>query len=189
MNTPAKTLFLAVILGSLTLTLCGQRSGNGDDDRDFRKSNKNKFRDKDGIRERIKDRKRHFGHSMEDFSEEEREELRRLHKADPEAFRAKIQEKMRDKNKEMRAHEEKTHALAEKYRQAEGEKKQELREQIISELKAEFHRRMDTNRKRLEQTEKRLEELREKLEERERNAEKIIEERFRDITMDPDVKW
>lgn len=124
------------------------------------------------------------------MSDEEKKELAELRKNDKKAFRAKIRE-LAEKYKKQYAQERKaTKALAEKIRNAANEdEKNELSAKLRANLRKQFNSRMELNRKNYEQAAKRLKDLKKRLDAREKNADEIIDRKFKELTEDPDLKW
>ncbi len=113
------------------------------------------------------------------------EELAELRKTDPEAAREKIHKIMQEYREKKQAECAEMRELVLKARDG-GEEarlaiKKRLREQLASRLEAE--------KKQLEEMEKRLEKARERYRKRSGNTEKMIEDRVKKFTADPDLGW
>lgn len=127
---------------------------------------------------------------MNSLSDEERARLEKLRKEDPDAFKAEMQ-KLKEKAKEQRQQEEaKVRELVKKYREAKtDEEKQKALNEIKAETVKQFNTMMEANKKCIEQTEKSLEEFKKRCEEQMKNSDAIIDERVKDLTKDPALKW
>jgi len=127
---------------------------------------------------------------FDSMTEEEKNELKKLYQENPDKFREKMQDKVAAYKKEQRKTSEELKNLLSKYHSSKDDnEKAALYKQIEASSRKEFLRRMEDNRKRLEVLEKQLKTLRQSYEFRRNNADKIINERVRQLTRDPNMEW
>jgi hypothetical protein len=127
---------------------------------------------------------------MSRLSDEEKKELEELRQNDKEAFRDEIRELVKKYKRQFAQEQKEIKTLAKKIRKAKnGAEKNELIAKLRSNLRKRFNSRMAMNRKNYEQSAKRLKDLKKKLDAREKNADEIIDRKFKDLTEDPDLKW
>lgn len=126
---------------------------------------------------------------LQGLSKEEREELKELRKKDPEAFKKAIKEKIAQYQKMKQQEHRQLREMLEKYRTAGEDEKAKYLEQIKAYTKKQFEEKMQRNREHVEQAEARLADLKQKLAEREKKADSIVDERVRELTRDPSLKW
>jgi hypothetical protein len=131
-----------------------------------------------------------FKKLLEKIPPEELERLKKLHEEDPTAFRAELMQKIKSKKDEVEKRNSKTFEMAKKYFATQDETEREkIKAEIKTALQEEFNEKMKQNEDRLQKAEKQLQGFRQKVEERKKNAEKIIEEKLRELTTDPGMKW
>ncbi len=129
-------------------------------------------------------------HLLQNLSEKEREQLKKLYKENRKEFYKVIRQKTRELRKKAEAERKKVLKLAAQYRNAKtDEEKKKYLKQIEDYTRKEFNRKMAQNQKMLNQTERRLKELRNRYERRKKAAEQIIQERVKDLTRDPELEW
>lgn len=129
---------------------------------------------------------------LDKLSEEQQTKLKRLQKENPEAFRKEIKNIVkRYKSKQVKAAKQKEiDNLVSKYREsADNAEKEQLLIQIKEKVSEQFNDKMASNRQNIEKTGKRLDELKNQLKKREDNATLIIEERIKELTKDPSLRW
>ena len=131
-----------------------------------------------------------FKEIMDKLSEDERKQLMELQKTDPEKFKQVIKEKIQAYKQAREKEEAALNELVKKYKEASTpEQKAELETQIKKILKADLDKRIASGEREIEAAQKRIDELRKKIEERKKNADKIVDDKFKEITKDPDKKW
>ena len=126
---------------------------------------------------------------LESLSEEERAELRRLQKENPQAFREKIRDLTSKYRRKADRNKAKLKKLVAEIRNARGEERKRLVDKLSDMVGTEFDKRMENNWKNYEKAAKRLEELRKKLELRKGKRAKIISDRVEELVKDPALRW
>ena len=163
-----------------------------DDERD------NKSDERYEKRERKKEGKgRKFGRKapnpwkiLQEISSEERKRLSKLHATNPKAWKeevAKIVKRIRQEKQELN---KKIQGLVRQYKSSEDAgKKKEALNQLRKITKKLFLTKMEKNRKRLELLEKHVKKLRQQYDFRQKNADKIIQNRLDTLTSDTKFEW
>ena len=169
-----------VLAGLLVVGLALTGFAGGDKDLQKRKGKKVK-NNRQGMTQNV----------LNAMPKEDRDKLRRMQKENPDTFRKKIQSMAKKyKAKHLKANQRKEmDELSAKYHDAEGEEKVKLLATIKGKITKQFNDKMLHNRENIAKTEKRLNELKAQLQKREDNAEKIIQERVRFLTKDPNLRW
>ncbi len=86
--------------------------------------------------------------------------------------------------------ERQSHKLAQQYRRAEGEKKDQLAEKLRDTLARTFELKARVHEEEIERLERQLGRLRDRLERRRHNSEAIIQKRFSQLTgQEDDLDW
>jgi hypothetical protein len=117
---------------------------------------------------------------------EEIEELHRLQREDPQAFRQKFHDLVRRFRQERGESQKKMRELQKAYQKApDDEARNAIRTEIATAVKAEFEEQMKCAQQRLEQSRTRLAEIEKKFADQETNAERIIAERVQALTNPP----
>jgi hypothetical protein len=127
---------------------------------------------------------------MGKMSQEEIEKLKSMHDENPEAFRAEMMKRMRERKDEFEEKNSKSMELSKKYHSTDDEaEKARIKEELTSAVASEFDEKMKKNRERFEKAEKQMQEFKRKIEEREKNRGQIIRDRMDELLKDPDLKW
>jgi hypothetical protein len=121
----------------------------------------------------------------------DRQKLEQLYRSDPKAFQREIRSRMSAWKREKLARENKeTYNLIRIYQRERNPKKKVLYKQKLTDLtRKQFLKRLKENKYRIKKMEKTLKDLKAKNSNREKNANKIIEERVRYLTTDPSLRW
>ncbi len=124
------------------------------------------------------------------MSQEEIGKLKAMHDENPEAFRAEMMKRMRERRDEFESKNSKSMELSKKYHSTGDEaEKARIKEELANAVASEFDEKMKKNRERLEKAEKQMHEFKRKIEEREKNRGQIIQDRMDELLKDPDLKW
>ncbi|MCM8535722.1 MAG: hypothetical protein NE334_07290 [Lentisphaeraceae bacterium] len=124
----------------------------------------------------------HWMRDLRDKSPERFEELMKLRKEDPEAFRGEMAKEFSDRMKRKRPVNketaEKIKALLTEYHSATDEKKLELKGKVKETLAQSFKEDLDNRRQMATRLEEQLKEVTTQIEQRESNQDKLIEQRL-----------
>ena len=143
-------------------------------------------RNRQGRRGGGKDMKR----IMESLTEDEKAELKKLHKEDPEKFRQVLREKIQAHMKKKREEHQQLQEQITKYKKSTDEAaKTDAMAEIRKLVKKQFDEKMARNRQQLEASKKRLENLQKKYDERLGKADKIIEKHIETLIQPEELKW
>ena len=121
----------------------------------------------------------------------ERKKLIDLYRKDPKAFQREIRNRSAAWKRKISAKESKeTYALIRAYqRERDAKKKAAIKQQLTALTSKQFSKRLKDNKSRIVLMEKKLKDLKKKCEWRSKNANKIVEERVRYLTSDPNLRW
>jgi hypothetical protein len=135
--------------------------------------------------------KSQYSSFLSQLPEAERKRLEQLYRQDPKAFQREIRNRIAAWKRDKMARESKeTYVLIRAYQQEKDPKKQEELKKKLAELtRKQFMKRLHENKIRIRKMEKVLADLKEKNANREKNADKIVEERVRYLTTDPSLRW
>jgi hypothetical protein len=126
------------------------------------------------------------------LSEAQQAKLKKLQKENPEAFRKEIKilvKKYKSRHSKAAKQKEIDILVSKYHRSKDNTEKEQLLVQVKEKLTKQFNDKMVNNRRNVERTEERLNELKDQLIKRESNADKIIEERLRELKKDPHLRW
>ncbi len=180
-----KENLLPMLLGAILLcsgALCAETSVSEGDGRD-------------GLKEQQKpgaglDSRPLLKKFMGKMSQEEIEKLKSMHDENPDAFRAEMMNRMKERKDEFESKNSKSMDLSKKYHSTDDEtEKARIKEELSSVVASEFDEKMKKNRERFEKAEKQMQEFKRKIEEREKNRDQIIQDRMDELLKDPDLKW
>ena len=114
------------------------------------------------------------------------DKLMKLRQDDPEKFREGMK-KLGQKLREERAQQKKELAqLIKKYREKPSD---DLKQQIMDKLSQQLDERLAVMEKMVEKANKKFEKTKDLLQKRKENKDAIVEQRFKELTMDPALKW
>ncbi len=130
---------------------------------------------------------------LRNISDEERERLRKLHKTNPEAFKAeiaKIVKRIKAERQEKQKQNQQIKQLVKQYKNSKDDKtRQEAMDKLRVIIQKIFVTKMRENKKRLESLEKHVKKVRASYEFRQKNADKIIQARLDTLTQDTNFNW
>jgi hypothetical protein len=114
------------------------------------------------------------------------EELKKLREENPEKFREEVKNLLK-KIKEKKGKERK--AFMELLKQYRENPSDNLKKRIMDNLSAQFDERLTMMRKIVDKRMELAEKMKERLEKRVENKNRIVEERFKELTKDPNLRW
>lgn len=117
---------------------------------------------------------------------EERAELWKLRKKDPEAFKVKIKAFREKVGKEIKAERAKFKKLVVEYRKTRDPKTREAISKYVSDV---YERKLEAAAKRIAEQKKKLEKAEKKLAEAKAQKEKIVKKKLKNILKDPKLNW
>ena len=181
---------IALITALTTMQVRAQEGKEGSECGQPSKKEMKKHQNKDWGTPDNQERMKHVVQLLASLPESERARLEQLKKENPEAFRTEVQKLFKERKEKRIQEDAKLQELAAKYREAASdEEKQKILAEIKTETEKEFTAKMEANKKFIEQAEKRLEEFKKKCEARREKASEIIDERVKELTKDPALKW
>ena len=181
---------IALITALATMQVSAQDGQEGTEGGQPSKKEMKKHQNKGWVAPDNQERMKHMLQLLASLPESERARLEQLKKENPEAFRTEVQKLVKERKEKRMQENAKLQELVAKYREtASDEEKQKILAEIRTETEKEFNAKMDANKKFIEQAEKRLEEFKKKCEARIEKASEIIDERVKELTKDPALKW
>ena len=127
---------------------------------------------------------------LQNISQEERKRLRQLYASDPESFKeevAKIAKRIREEQQKTNAQ---IKELLQEYKSTKDEQKKKAALAKLRKItKDSFLAKMQHNKRRLESLEKKVKKLRQQYEFREKNVDKIIQNRVKSLLRDKNLEW
>jgi len=160
--------------------------GKPDGEKSRHKKKKKPRGDKKGKRVSDERRKKAFMALVEYKFPEKAKELKKLREEDPEKFRSEVKKLVQQTRKERIEKQKEFKALLKKYRENPSD---ELKAQIKDKLAEQFEMRIEIMKKIVAKNSEKKDKMQERLEKRIANKDEIIEDRLRELTKDPALRW
>jgi len=113
-------------------------------------------------------------------------ELVGIKDANPEKFRDMLKAYLNEKKEKIQAEFKAVKELADKYRSTKDDK---VKAELKAKLKQQLQNRLDMQEKQLKAQEENIKKGREALDKKKANMDQLVEDRIKELTQDPDLKW